>query len=232
MAHQTRRGSTQPNGWVAGLAAVTVMAWASAGLAASSGPAQSANDANGSAKPAPPKTGPPPCANGEPRDDSGACPVVDDSPATRGFELFSGSLPRPGARPAPIAGANVTSPTATTDTSTCSDGCDLKIVFKTGSPTLSQSAQARLSQLAKALVSPALAGKRYEIAGHTDASGSPVRNQALSQARAEAVTNYLVAHGVAATRLTAKGYGSERLLLQKSPRDPRNRRVEARVVEN
>ena len=45
------------------------------------------------------------------------------------------------------------------------------------------------------------------IEGHTDDRGRDDKNMALSQARAEAVRQYLIEHGVAANRLTAKGFG-------------------------
>ena len=50
------------------------------------------------------------CENGEARDEAGACPDVDDSSATRGFTLFSGSMNKPqGQTAAPTA-----APTPTT----------------------------------------------------------------------------------------------------------------------
>lgn len=48
-----------------------------------------------------------------------------------------------------------------------------------------------------------------ELAAHTDYKGSTQYNQRLSQRRAESVINYLIAHGIAADRLTPKGYGKE-----------------------
>jgi len=46
-----------------------------------------------------------------------------------------------------------------------------------------------------------------EIQGHTDNVGTAEYNQALSEARAGAVVALLGGHGVAADRLSAKGYG-------------------------
>jgi len=46
-----------------------------------------------------------------------------------------------------------------------------------------------------------------EIQGHTDNVGTPEYNMTLSQARAASVVAWLTSHGVAADRLTAKGYG-------------------------
>ncbi len=60
-----------------------------------------------------------------------------------------------------------------------------------------------------------------ELAAHTDYVGSAVYNKALSQRRAESVIQYLIAHGIAADRLTPVGYGKER------PRKV-NRRLAAR----
>lgn len=46
-----------------------------------------------------------------------------------------------------------------------------------------------------------------EIGGHTDSKGTEDYNIRLSQARAEAVRNYLISKGVKGERITAKGYG-------------------------
>ena len=215
-------GSTRSRDRIAGLAAMVALGLGGAAIAA-------APQTEEAAKYAPPKTEPPPCASGEPRDDSGACPVIDDAPATRGFELFPGPMPPHGVRP-PVVAAD-SSPPAAAPSGPCGVACDLKITFRPGSATLSRAASDRLDQFVKMIGAPDMAGKHLEIAGHTDASGSPARNKALSLARAEAVIAYLEAHGVPAERLTAKGYGSEGLLLPKVPRDPRNRRVEARVLD-
>ena len=46
-----------------------------------------------------------------------------------------------------------------------------------------------------------------ELSAHTDNRGSDAYNQRLSQRRAESVVNYLIAHGIAADRLSPVGYG-------------------------
>ncbi len=46
-----------------------------------------------------------------------------------------------------------------------------------------------------------------ELSAHTDYKGSDLYNERLSQQRAESVVNYLIANGIAADRLTPKGYG-------------------------
>jgi outer membrane protein OmpA-like peptidoglycan-associated protein len=70
------------------------------------------------------------------------------------------------------------------------------------------------------------------VAGHTDATGVPANNMALSEARAKAVAAYLVRNGVAAGRLDAVGFGDTRPV---APNDSawnksRNRRIEFSAV--
>jgi outer membrane protein OmpA-like peptidoglycan-associated protein len=67
-----------------------------------------------------------------------------------------------------------------------------------------------------------------EVAGHTDSMGSDAYNMNLSQQRAEAVRNFLISKGVAANRLTAKGYGESQPVADNATEEGRfkNRRVE------
>ena len=66
----------------------------------------------------------------------------------------------------------------------------------------------------------------FEIAGHTDASGSADYNKSLSQRRADSVLQFLIDHGVERERLQSIGHGEERLLNTDDPGHPENRRVE------
>ena len=74
---------------------------------------------------------------------------------------------------------------------------------------------------------------KIEIQGHTDNTGIADKNLTLSQARADSVKNWLVQHGVDASRLDAKGYGQTR------PRAPNtsaanramNRRIDFLIME-
>ncbi len=68
---------------------------------------------------------------------------------------------------------------------------------------------------------------RLEIAGHTDAVGTVEYNQKLSERRAKAVVNHLVAfYEVPATKLFVSGYGKSRLLDPTRANDGVNRRVQ------
>ena len=48
-----------------------------------------------------------------------------------------------------------------------------------------------------------------EIQGHTDNTGTPEKNQVLSENRAKSVVNYLVEKGISSSRLEFKGYGAD-----------------------
>jgi outer membrane protein OmpA-like peptidoglycan-associated protein len=158
-----------------------------------------------------------PCPEGQVRDNGGTC-HVDSGPATRGFNL---GATRKAHRPAGGAAKPASAPSLLDD---------LRITFHSGSAEMTPEGQAEAKSFAEALTMPWLSKRRFEIAGHTDASGSKKKNLALSQARAEAVVSFLVANGVDPSRLEAKGYGSEHLAVPAAPRDAANRRVEARSL--
>ena len=69
---------------------------------------------------------------------------------------------------------------------------------------------------------------KVEVAGHTDSRGTDDYNMSLSQRRADAVRSYMIDKGVAADRLTAKGYGESQPVADNGTEDGRfqNRRVE------
>lgn len=73
---------------------------------------------------------------------------------------------------------------------------------------------------------------RIELRGHTDNSGTREFNQRLSEARAQAVVEYLVAHGVERSRLSASGYGESMPIDSNDTPEgrSRNRRVEYLIV--
>lgn len=102
----------------------------------------------------------------------------------------------------------------------------LSIQFEYASATISPASRELLQRLASAMKSPALAGNRFRIEGHTDASGGAAANLALSQKRALAVSQFLKeASGVDANRMTAWGLGSSTLANAGDPLAAENRRV-------
>ncbi len=72
-----------------------------------------------------------------------------------------------------------------------------------------------------------------EIGGYTDSTGTDEHNLILSSKRALSVVNYLVSKGIAAKRLTYKGYGNSSPVGSNVTEEGRklNRRTEARVIE-
>ncbi len=71
-----------------------------------------------------------------------------------------------------------------------------------------------------------------EIQGHTDNVGAASSNTKLSQARAEACVKYATERGIAADKLTAKGFGPSQPLVPNTSAEnkAKNRRVEFKVV--
>lgn len=100
------------------------------------------------------------------------------------------------------------------------------IYFDTDSSTARPESEATLQQVLQLLKGdPAL---RLEIQGHTDDSGAPAHNSTLSEARAASVQTWLIQHGIAASRLTSKGFGATNPVADnRSPEGrAKNRRVE------
>src|SRR5262249_50610305 len=98
--------------------------------------------------------------------------------------------------------------------------------FETNSATLTPEARVILDKVAQSLKDwPEV---RVEIGGHTDSRGSDAHNLKLSDARAHSVMTYLTEHGVASSRLTAKGYGEKKPIATNATEEGRskNRRVE------
>jgi outer membrane protein OmpA-like peptidoglycan-associated protein len=105
-------------------------------------------------------------------------------------------------------------------------GIVLTVNFDLGSYALRPEAREVLDPLAEAMNDPRLFNYTYEVNGHTDSTGRLARNMALSDLRAAAVVDYLVARGVARRRLRPQGFGPLQPLDPANPRAGINRRVE------
>jgi len=100
------------------------------------------------------------------------------------------------------------------------------ILFDTGKSVIRVESLPTLRSVLSLLeVTPSL---RFSIEGHTDNQGGNAINQSLSESRASAVKDWLVAKGIAADRLKTKGFGDSKPLDSNTTPEGRanNRRVE------
>lgn len=104
------------------------------------------------------------------------------------------------------------------------------IFFATGSASLEAKSQAELLKLQEFLTKNS--ALKIEIGGHTDDVGADEANLKLSQERAESVKKFLLEKGIAAERITAKGYGETKPVAPNTTDEGRkqNRRTEFIVL--
>ena len=104
-----------------------------------------------------------------------------------------------------------------------------QIEFKTASAEISRVSHRLLDTLARAATKCPVVS--FEVGGHTDSKGDLELNMKLSRSRAAAVIGYLEAKGVAASRMTAEGYGPNVPLASNETAQGRqqNRRTEFKV---
>jgi OOP family OmpA-OmpF porin len=117
-------------------------------------------------------------------------------------------------------------------------GCEIKetielpgVNFETNSDRLLPGAEAELNDAAATLTRNP--GITVEVAGHTDSDGAAEYNEGLSFRRASTVRDYLIAGGVAESRLTVRGYGESQPIADNATREGKaqNRRVVLRILE-
>jgi outer membrane protein OmpA-like peptidoglycan-associated protein len=108
------------------------------------------------------------------------------------------------------------------------------VTFRVNSAVLSPEAKSKLDELA----ANTQTAKAFmiEVAGHTDSTGSDAKNFRLSQARADAVVQYLaVQHKIPLRRfVTPMGYGKTEAVADNTTAAGReqNRRVEVKMIIN
>jgi len=105
------------------------------------------------------------------------------------------------------------------------------VQFEIGSANLTPDAQKTLDEVAVAMQnSPQV---KVEIDGHTDSTGSLDLNNRLSLQRAESVKTYLVSKGIAAERISTKGFGPSKPIATNDTPEGRteNRRIEFVIVK-
>lgn len=106
------------------------------------------------------------------------------------------------------------------------------VVFKTGSAEISRESGLTLDKI-MAVSASCADTLAFEVGGHTDNTGSRDANIVLSQARAQAVANYMRDAGFDIARLIVKGYGPDQPESDNATIVGRaaNRRIEFNVQE-
>jgi OmpA-OmpF porin, OOP family len=102
----------------------------------------------------------------------------------------------------------------------------LDILFDTGKSTIKKESMDIVDQVYEMLkTNPSL---KISIEGHTDNTGTPEGNKALSESRAKAVMDVLVAKGIDKSRLSSAGWGEEKPVADNRTEEgkAKNRRVE------
>ena len=104
------------------------------------------------------------------------------------------------------------------------------VTFASDSANITSSFYSALNGIAQSLNN--YPETRIQVNGYTDSTGNDAHNQELSQRRANAVAQYLVAQGVSSSRIVANGFGSSNPIATNSTQEGRlqNRRVEIKIL--
>ncbi|ARU32055.1 hypothetical protein CAP31_10460 [Sulfuriferula sp. AH1] len=152
----------------------------------------------------------------------GAAPVAPEPAPAPAPEPVAAPAPAP--EPAPAPAPEVARPEA--HTKIILEGTN----FDFNKATLRPAGKAKLDENVKALTQyPDI---NVEISGHTDSIGSAKYNMKLSEKRAMTVKKYMESKGIAADRMTTKGYGETKPIASNKTKAGRaeNRRVEIEIM--
>lgn len=147
------------------------------------------------------------------------------APATQAAPAPQPSQPMAYQQPQPMA----QQPAATSPVQVSERAIAFPINFRVNSADILPESVPFLESIAGLLAKdPAM---RLVVEGHTDTSGNPGRNLALSRERAFSVMNYLIDHyRIDPLRLVPVGKGFSEPLGGLEPENPKNRRVQFRII--
>jgi outer membrane protein OmpA-like peptidoglycan-associated protein len=154
-------------------------------------------------------------------DRDGVCDGIDQCPGTApGLPVDAKGCPPPPPPPAPVYIPEAKKELVLE-----------RVFFETDSAKLKPESAETLDKVAASLKD--FPGVKIQVAGHTDSTGSAAHNMKLSDARANAVMNYLISKGVSPSVLSAKGYGKNEPVAENKTAAGRaqNRRVGLRRVD-
>lgn len=106
-----------------------------------------------------------------------------------------------------------------------------RLYFETGKSVITPESENQLKNIAAIL--KAFPAATVKVGGYTDSTGSAEGNMKLSDSRAKAAMSSLVSSTIPASRLEAKGYGSEHAIADNTTPEGRalNRRIDIRVTK-
>ncbi len=150
--------------------------------------------------------------------------------------VFTADGAKPATPPAVAAAATDAGPVTTDAAKTAfsDDECmnRFAVLSRTGAIYF-RPASARLDEKSRPLLAEVVGvvGKcpklKVEVSGHTDSDGSPTANKSLSERRAKAVADAIIAAGIPSAQITAAGYGEEKPV---APNDtPKNKALNRRI---
>ena len=156
-----------------------------------------------------------------PLGDKPAAPMPAPAPAPAPAPYVA---PAPAPEPAPAPAPEVVRPAA--HTKIILEGTN----FDFNKASLRPAGKLKLDENVKTLTQ--YSDINVEITGHTDSIGTEKYNQKLSEKRAETVKNYMESKGIAASRMTTKGYGESKPIASNKTAAGRaeNRRVEIEIL--
>ncbi len=158
-----------------------------------------------------------------------AAPATTGAPATTAAPTTTAPATTAPATTAPTTTAPTTTdppPAAAVETEIAELVALDGIGFASGGSNITAESQLVLDEVAAVLIAnPDVA---VQVEGHTDDQGSDSGNQALSEARATAVVDYLIGAGVESERLTPVGFGETQPIADNTTPEGRaaNRRIE------
>lgn len=155
--------------------------------------------------------------------------LPDSSVASGGFYV---SPPPAPPEAAPAAAAVVVAAPALAVMGTGRIELKETVLFDSSKTTIKAASLPMLDEVAQLMKShPEV--KHVNVEGHTDSMGDPAFNMQLSEGRAKSVRAYLVEKGVAADRLSAKGFGATRPIADNKTEPGRaaNRRVDFMIAQ-
>ena len=105
------------------------------------------------------------------------------------------------------------------------------VVFETGKANIDSNSFTVLDEFL--FVAQSCSTIRFVVEGHTDSQGADEANQALSEARAQAVRDWLVSRGMQPASIEAKGFGETVPIADNATSEGRalNRRIEIKAIQ-